>query len=266
MSPSIDDRTLMALADGELDAAEAARVKDAIAGDTDLAERYAVFAETRALLQTNGNEDVATVPPALLAAVRAAAARTSPEGPRLAASQPETSRDRPTPARRQAPTWPLAWAAAIALVVGGVLGASLERWRGATTGAEVGSLADLAVVRLVLADAYGRLPSGETLTFADRSSGRSGRIAMTATHRLDDGSLCRQADIASEAAGEGVETILACRTRDGSWTRRAFVSRPARGGYVPASGADDPMLAVLDGLGVHERLSREAERTALADR
>ena len=42
----IDDETLMALADGEIDGAEAARLHARIAADPALAERYALFTQT----------------------------------------------------------------------------------------------------------------------------------------------------------------------------------------------------------------------------
>ncbi|UFS67889.1 hypothetical protein LO749_23115 (plasmid) [Paracoccus denitrificans] len=46
----IDDKTLMALADGELDPARADEIRRAVAGDPDLQARLHRFEETRRLL------------------------------------------------------------------------------------------------------------------------------------------------------------------------------------------------------------------------
>jgi hypothetical protein len=256
MTHQINDDTLMALADGELDEATARRVHEAIRVDPDLAERYAIFAETRALLEADTRSRDESVPPVLVAAVRAAAARSQSAAPSMAASA----------ALRRAPAWrPLALAASLALVVGGLAGAGIERWRLASPAPAALALADTPGARAALTEAFARWPSGRTGPFVDAGSGRTGRIALIATHRLEDGSICRHAEIAGERIEAGVDTVVACRSPEG-WSRRALISRPTGETYVPASGGIDPVSAILDSLGTHDPLTGAAEAAAIGGR
>ena len=67
---AITDETLMALADGELEPAEAARVRDALRRDLQLAARFASFAETQALLSGESSAGADAVPEHLVGTAR----------------------------------------------------------------------------------------------------------------------------------------------------------------------------------------------------
>ncbi|MGC9419611.1 MAG: zf-HC2 domain-containing protein, partial [Rhodovulum sp.] len=104
------DETLMAFADGELDPDQAARVEAAIAADSDLARRAALFADTGDVLaRAAAARPEAPVPDALMARVHET----------LAAARAEDSGDNVVPLRRPAlPIRPMAIAASLALGIG----------------------------------------------------------------------------------------------------------------------------------------------------
>ncbi|MGO4664712.1 anti-sigma factor family protein [Bosea sp. 2RAB26] len=70
MTSAVSDEMLLALADGELEKATADALHARVMAEPELAERFALFVESRALLEDAGSSDQA-VPPHLLAAIRA---------------------------------------------------------------------------------------------------------------------------------------------------------------------------------------------------
>ena len=104
----IDDDTLMALADGEIDGDEAARLHAQIAADPALADRYALFTQSADWVKAAALANPeAAVSPDLEARIREMAATTSPEAENV------------VPLHRPAPRWqPMAMAASLALAVG----------------------------------------------------------------------------------------------------------------------------------------------------
>ncbi|MFD2813518.1 hypothetical protein ACFSYD_01240 [Paracoccus aerius] len=76
----IDDETLMALADGELDQAEAARVSAAVARDPEAQARLRLFTETRARLKILASAAPAPSDKDLIARIRAASSAVQASG------------------------------------------------------------------------------------------------------------------------------------------------------------------------------------------
>ncbi|HMO73468.1 MAG TPA: hypothetical protein PKC84_17830, partial [Paracoccaceae bacterium] len=143
-----DDTMVMALADGELPAAEARHLLARVAADPDLTDRFARFVETRDLVRQA--MDPGPVPARLLAAIEAAPALPDP-GPNVVALRP----------RMRALARPMALAAALVLAVG--LGAVLTGGGGAPGG-------DPA---LAAARALEGLPTGAEAALADGGSARA---------------------------------------------------------------------------------------------
>jgi hypothetical protein len=243
---AISDDMLMALADNELDRAEAARVRAAIAADPALARRFALFRESRAAA-AGAHADALheQVPDRLLAAVRAADARTRPAAPVV-------------PLRpRAAPAWrPLALAASLALALGGVLGFQAGR----IAGPDAQPAAGFGAPGPVLAAALEAAPSGRVREFA------GGSLIVMNTHPVAGG-FCRDFALAGSAAGAPAMIGLACR-EDGTWRTRLVMVQPAEGsatGFRPA-GTDDPLITeLLERLDARPPLSAAEEAALLAN-
>ncbi|WEF24209.1 hypothetical protein [Paracoccus sp. S3-43] len=231
----IDDETLMALADGELDGAEAARVSAAIADDPEAQARLRRFAETRARLRA------LSAPPAgqgddndLIARIRAASvpaqapAAPAPATPGVAAN------------RNRAP-----WAAIAAGLTAALVGLGWWQMGGAPAGLEQAEIA-----------ALDSLPSGEAAVLED---GRD--LTVIASYRTAEGMFCREYETARDAR---VTVSVACRD-GGGWQRQFASVMTATDGYVPASGD----LAALDDwlarTGAGDPLTPEDEAAALAE-
>lgn len=231
----IDDQTLMALADGELDAATAATVSATVKADPALQARLRMFTETRRRLRA----DAPAVQPSdkdadLIAMIRAAqtASNTTAHVPPPAAAQPANMNRRPL----------MAIAAALALAVVG-----LGWWQNggpSETGLGAGQLA-----------ALDSLPSGQTQRLDD---GRD--LTMIASYHNGDGEFCRE----YETFGDAAQIVVACRGSDG-WAERFAVSIQEDVGYVPAAGEIVELDQFLNQSGMGQPLSPEAEATALAE-
>lgn len=230
----IDDETLMALADGELDRAEAARVSAAIADDPEAQARLHRFTETRARLKAlSAASHPATADDDLIARIRAASV---PAQAPAAAPVPPT-----VPANRnRAPLAALA-AALTAVVVG------LGWWQAG------GPAPDLPGAEVAALDS---LPSGEAVVLAD---GRD--LTMIASYRTAGGVFCREYETARDTA---LTVSVACRDGDG-WQQQFASDLTAVEGYVPASGDLAALDAWLAETGAGEPLTPEDEAAALAE-
>ncbi|WGR59689.1 hypothetical protein E3U26_02665 [Paracoccus ferrooxidans] len=229
----IDDETLMALADGELEPDRAEAVRRAVAADPELQRRLRRFAETRRLLgglRTGaGGEDP------LAGMIRAATATAAPA---------------PAPAPQAAPKAPAAnlnrrpWLALAASAALAALGLGWWEWSG--RGADGLPGAELA--------ALDELPSGEVRVLADGTE-----ISMIASFQLAGGQLCREYETARARA---LRTVLACRDADGWQARFAAQAQADGADYRPASGPES-IEAALAALGAGEPLTPEDEALAL---
>ena len=228
----IDDETLMALADGELDRAEAARISAAIADDPKAQARLRRFTETRARLRALSAEGPAgQADDALIARIRAAG--VAPQAPAAPAPAPAANANR-------AP-WAALAAALTALVVG------LGWWQigGAPDGLPQGEIA-----------ALDSLPSGGVVALED---GRD--LTMIASYRTADGAFCREYETAQDA---GLTVSIACREGD-TWQRQFASDMTATDGYVPVSGDIAALDDWLAETGAGDPLTPEDEAAALAE-
>lgn len=226
----IDDETLMALADGELDPARADEIRRAVAGDPDLQARLHRFEETRRLLG-GLRKDAAGEDP-LAAMIRAAAAAPAPH------PVPEA----PRPANLNRRPW-LAAAASAAVVA---LGLGWWQWTDAPAPG-IGA-AELAALE--------SLPSGQVQPLED-----GGELAMIASFRASDGRLCREYETARD---EALRIVLACREGDGWQERFAATAQQGGADYRPASG-EGSMDAALAAIGAADPLAPEEEAAMLRE-
>jgi anti-sigma factor RsiW len=275
MTGAVTDELLMALADGELPEGEASDLRTRIASDPELAERFALFAETAALLAPDDPAAAAELPDHLRASVLRMANETAvsngqPVNPlsRFAvvaggAPKPEVAASAAPQAtaapRRTVQSWYVPLAASVALMIGGVLGYGLQGVGGDKDTLE---LATFQGARPALASALASLPSGETRAWSDQRGGRSGTLAVVATHRMAGGAICREAEV-SGAAEAGKQTVIACR-KDGRWITQALIATGGTTGFSPASGAHAVAEQVLEALGSQSVLSKAEEAAILA--
>jgi hypothetical protein len=240
-----DDETLMAFADGELDEATALRVEAALEHDEALAERLAVFLDTRLAVASAMRPLIdEPVPDALAASIRrmaeeAEAGTTGTGDGNVIAFR---SRDEP-PRRVTRQQWLMPIAASILAVITGVGGFMAGR-----SSQEGGTGFDNA-----LAAALNEQPSGGDMTL-----GGSRTLRIVASFMDGRGELCREYELTRP---DETTATVACRT-DNAWVTRLALSSPRTEGYVPASAQDtiDAYLASIDAGGP---LSAEDEKSAL---
>lgn len=235
--PVVSDEMLIALADGELAAGEADRLHALVTADPELAERFAVLAETRFLLEAEGEAKQEAVPERLLAAIAAADARPAPVQPQLtviAGGAPEKQPAAPRPAVPRA-AWRLPLAASFLLMAGGVAGYLAGRGGQGAPGIAVAGLA-----RAGLSAALDTVASGGTVALP------AGKLRIIASHKLADGRLCREYTVSG--AGEGAPGWNGIDCRDGQGWRTEFVAAtpPETAGYKPASGGALAEAFLLD--------------------
>jgi anti-sigma factor RsiW len=249
------DETLMAFADGELDAANTEAVLEAMAEDEGLAERVALLADTRRLAKAALAPALADpVPAALESRVRAMLAQAPVEIPRVS-----TAVHKPAPANDNAlRRWrDMAAAACVALALGIGIG-----WQG--SGGNSGGVASpsgspspfAALARGDLASVLASAASGTEQNLADGA-----RLRTIATFRANSGEVCREFEL-DGTDGRAVVAV-ACRA-DGAWDIRLAVASVQSGdGYAPASSLET-LDAYLRQIEAGAPMSAEEERAALA--
>ena len=228
----IDDETLMALADGELDRAEAARISEAIADDPEAQARLRRFAETRARLKVLAAEGPARqADDALIARIRAAG--VAPQAPAALAPPPAANANR-------AP-----WAALAAALTAAVVGLGWWQMGDAPDGLPRAEVAALDSLR-----------SGQATVLED---GRD--LTVIASYRMTDGAFCREYEITQATM---LTVSVACRDGD-VWHRRFASDLTATPGYVPAAGDIAALDDWLVRSGAGDPLTPEDEAAALAE-
>ncbi|WP_290593051.1 hypothetical protein [Arenimonas sp. SCN 70-307] len=238
---SIDDRTLMAYADGQLDAAEAARVEAAVAADPALA---AALAGHRALAGALRDAYAPVldepVPAALQALLR------EPEAAANVASLADARARRAAPPRFGLPAW-IGVAAALALGLG--LGVLLGREDPALGLGPGGQMVARGEFARALEQGLASQPVGD--------------VAIGLSFRDDQGRWCRSFVRGGEAPLAG----LACRSASGDWQLPALGEASVSGGDLRQAAADLPpsVLAEVDARLQGEPLDAEAERAARDD-
>lgn len=246
------DETLMAFADGELDAETERRLEEALAADEALAERLAIFLDSRALV-ASAMKPVADepVPAALTASLQAsiAAAKANANATETGTgNQSETVVPFTPRAPRRAVIgsgWRTALAASVvglAIGLGGfLLGQSTS----------VGPDRQTAALHAALST----VPSGADTALM----GEGGTLQMIASFRDGEGHLCREYEL---TAARSVTTGIACHGPAG-WQTRLALSNPVAEGYVPAS-APETIDEFLAGIGAGVPLSAEEETADMA--
>ena len=233
----IDDETLMALADGELGQAEAARISAAIADDPEAQARLRLFSESRARLKAlSSAAPAAPSDKDLIARIRAAGSAAQAQ-----AQATVTPTAAPGPANTNRAPW-AALAAAMALAVVG-----LGWWQIG------GAPSDLPQAEVAALDS---LPSGQGIELGD---GRD--LTMIASYRTADGAFCREYETAQDAS---LTVSVACRDGDG-WQRQFASDMTGLDGYVPASGDIAALDEWLSNTGAGDPLAPEDEAAALAE-
>jgi hypothetical protein len=249
---TITDETLMALADGELAPEEAVVVRSRISSDPDLATRFAIFVETRMLLQQPFDAAVAATteatPKRLVDAVRRHDSQRHVGGPARASA---TAR------------WRLPIAAAIAFAFGGLVGSFVSTRDAGRDLVSATDIFSIPAVRSAVVGALDRMASGSEVSWSDPSSGLSGRVLMVATRRLNDGTACREYEVSYRGRSNGSVIAAGCR-HDDAWRTEIAVFLPdADKDYRPASGAAVVEQYLTD-LGSSGALSNNDEKAAIA--
>lgn len=228
----IDDETLMALADGELDRAEAARISEAIADDPEAQARLRRFAETRPRLKALAAEGPARqADDALIARIRAAG--VAPQAPAALAPPPAANANR-------AP-----WAAVAAALTAAVVGLGWWQMGDAPDGLPRAEVAALDSLR-----------SGQATVLED---GRD--LTVIASYRTAEGAFCREYETARDAS---LTVTVACR-EGGDWQRQFASDMVATDSYVPASGDIAALDDWLADTGAGDPMTPEDEAAALAE-
>ncbi len=192
------DETLMAYADGELDAGTRAQIEAAMAGDPALARAVERHRRLATRIRTAYSADLEEPVPARLAALAA----------------PRTERG-VSPRRWRAP----AWAALAASVVG--LGVAVLLLRGPAAPYE-----EVDGVLVARADL------DEALTSALAARPDEGRVSIGISFRDRHGEFCRTFQLRQEGPVAG----LACR-HEGAWQVRTLAEAPAQEGEVRTAAA-----------------------------
>ena len=229
---TISDETLMAYADGELDAAAQAAVERAMQTDPQIEQRVAQHRALRRRVQSAYAADLSEgVPERLLAAAQ--------------------GRPSLQPAHRApAAAWPMPLALAASLIVGVGLGFFL--W-GRSQSPLTLNAGGAWVARGSLAQAL------STQLAAERS--RTAAVQVELSFLAKSGEYCRAFSLAGAASAAGV----ACR-HDGEWRVQALAQGPGAGrdsDYRTAgSGLSAPILHSVEGLIAGEPLDQAGERAA----
>lgn len=221
------DEQLMAYADNALPLPQADAIRRAAVADSALRQRIAVFAESRALLESAYAAKLdEPLPPRLLALfdpeVVAAASRAAAQ----AASLPIAKS--PTAVRRRS-FIPLAMAASLLVAV--VVGVLVQRQADpASAPVAVAALDDALLVAALETSASG-------VPVADSAASRE--AMPLSTWQAADGRYCRSFEVTRMEPEPVSERGSACRSDDGQWLPEATTVASAAGTdrYLPASGS-----------------------------
>lgn len=246
--PDFTDEELMAYADGELGEARAAELDQALAGSAALADRLAIFVDTRILSKEAWSPALEDpVPPHLIEKVRALAGAERDSADTTVVSFPQQAS-----APQTRPFWQVPLAAGLALAIGLGAGVTLPTPQGkGAAGIQIAALEDTRIT-----DALNTLPSGEALQF-----GGGARLVPIATFYDGRETLCREFELDRT---DSVTIVSVACLSDGAWDVRMAVAASAREtGYAPASSLD-VLDAYLTASEAGPPLEPEAEAAALA--
>lgn len=232
-----DDETLMAFADGELDTEASASIEAAMQTDNALAERVALFMESRARAAAALKPLIEEpVPDTLMRSISKMV--DDADGRTSTVREPAGSIDNVVPLRSASEParwrWTMPLAASLAIAVAGAGGYLAGRGGTPSSGdATIAWLGDPAVGK-----ALDTMPSG-----GDVQTGR-GKMKLVSSFRDQAGAFCREFELGDTST----IVSIACRS-DGRWNLRLAVAAPTAGsGYVPAGAAEtvDAYLTTID--------------------
>ncbi|MCP4319098.1 MAG: anti-sigma factor [Hyphomicrobiales bacterium] len=235
------DETLMAFADGELAPDEQKSVEQAMETDEALAERVALFLDSRGTSQ-NALKPLLNEPvPDDLTA-------------RVTAMQDGGANVTAFPQRQSPPTerrWALPLAASIALVAGGLGG----YFTGISSTDQQQDLALDLVTQPAIITALNTVTSGE-----EKDLGSVGRFKVIASYSDASDTFCREFEV--DRVDRSTIVAVACRPEQTWEYRFTVVAGQSNSGYAPASSLE-ALDAYLDAVGASEPMSTEAEDAAL---
>lgn len=215
MTARLDDETLVAYADGQLDADAARAVEQALARDPQARETLQALRDSAARLRA-ALDAVAAAP------IPLKAVQTIDAG--FAARRGDAGAPAGGARRRGGLPWPVAIAASIlALMIGLGGGQLLPDLRGGTELARLQAMeaADRAARQAALQEALERKLSGQSVAWRNPDSGRQGKITPVRTFRNSTGQWCREYTVREASDGDRVERRgIACRLSDGRWRTR----------------------------------------------
>jgi hypothetical protein len=242
---TISDETLMAYADGELDAATRASVEAAMQGDAEIARRVARHRALRATMQKAFDAALEEpVPDRLIAAARGQTA-----APKSAVADLSLAREAAARRKNLAAPWPVAMAASLLLG----LGLGFLAWHGSGALLRPGSGGGL-VADAALAEAL----SGQLSD--DRSPARVAVAGLS--FRNKSGDYCRTFSLTGTNASSG----LACREGK-DWSIKALAQAPGAeknpGNFRTAGSEESPAIrAAVEGAIDGEPLNHAGEIAA----
>lgn len=249
---TISDETLMAYADGELDAAARAAVESAMQNDPQIEKRVAQHQALRLKVQTAYSAELSeTLPERLLMAARSSPSR--PGGNVVNMQEARASMERSAPrAPPRRPAWQLAGALAASLVAGVAVGVLM--WGRSQSPLVLGPGGAL-VARGPLAQAL----SNQLVSEQSPSSA----VRVEVSFLAKSGEYCRTFSLAGEASPSG----LACRHGD-QWQLQTLAEGPAAAGdsdyRTAGSGLPASILKSVEGQIAGDPLDQAGEKAARA--
>jgi surface antigen len=221
MTLNLNDETLVAYVDGQLDARGAAQVEAALAESAGARETVRQLREGAALLRAAFNEPMSEpIPDRVLETIEKAVNKAA--GERAARQTDQTSRR-----MSGLGPWQMALAASFAALMVG-LGAGLfisdYRVEQRLAALEAAVEADRQVRNEALMAALEKSVSGETVAWENPDSGRYGSITPVRTFKTTRGQWCREY-AADEWLGDKQEMrrAIACREAEGQWKTRVVL-------------------------------------------
>jgi hypothetical protein len=263
-----DDETLVAFADGRLDA----DATEKVARYLDENEDARLFVER---LMTSGGLAKVAYDAALEPRERDAIAELI-LGSDTSSGQNATSNVVPLarrPVRSSSVSqYALPMAAALALVVGGLGGYGLGR--SGSPAANGGGAIDVAIGPVVpgtsLASLLDRQSSGDPVTLAEDAGNKGREFMVVASFRDRQGRVCREFEVLPTGeSGQPITAAVACRHDNGRWHVEGaaqVASAPAipETDFSPASGNDASAIeGILKSIGAKPALSKEDETLLL---
>lgn len=201
----IDDITLVAYCDGELDGESAREVEQAVAEDPGLREKVRLLHESASMLSASLNQVIYAVEPL----------------------PPLTEKTNVVPLVKRTEgvgkSWklPLAMAASFFMLgIGGWLGSQMAGHsldQGLITASQFQN-GDLRMMVSAFSEAMEQQPSGVGTEWSNPENGTSGLILPVRTYKMDDGTYCREYTkrvVIKESQTE--ERGIACRRASGNW-------------------------------------------------